>query len=49
VHLVGCLTAEKGLCGRFKCDIAKKARAHAQKTDSDGKTGEKIPDVGKKG
>ncbi|WP_299024896.1 F0F1 ATP synthase subunit gamma [uncultured Sulfitobacter sp.] len=48
VHLLLVLTAEKGLCGGFNANIAKKARAHAQKLIADGKE-VKILTVGKKG
>ena len=42
------MTAERGLCGGFNCNIAKLARAHAQKLMAEGKT-VKILTVGKKG
>ncbi|MBB3993248.1 F-type H+-transporting ATPase subunit gamma [Sulfitobacter undariae] len=48
VHLLLVLTAEKGLCGGFNANIAKKARAHAQKLIAEGKE-VKILTVGKKG
>jgi F-type H+-transporting ATPase subunit gamma len=48
VHLLVVMTAEKGLCGGFNANIAKKARAHAQKLIADGKQ-VKILTVGKKG
>jgi F-type H+-transporting ATPase subunit gamma len=48
VHLLLVMTAEKGLCGGFNANIAKKARAHAQKLLADGKQ-VKILTVGKKG
>ena len=48
VHLLVVMTAEKGLCGGFNSNIAKKARAHAQKLIADGKQ-VKILTVGKKG
>jgi F-type H+-transporting ATPase subunit gamma len=48
VHLLVVMTAEKGLCGGFNANIAKKARAHAQKLLSEGKQ-VKILTVGKKG
>jgi len=48
VHLLLVMTAEKGLCGGFNSNIAKKARAHAQKLIADGKQ-VKILTVGKKG
>jgi F-type H+-transporting ATPase subunit gamma len=48
VHLLVVMTAEKGLCGGFNANIAKKARAHAQKLLADGKQ-VKILTVGKKG
>jgi len=48
VHLLIVMTAEKGLCGGFNANIAKKARAHAQKLIAEGKE-VKILTVGKKG
>jgi F-type H+-transporting ATPase subunit gamma len=48
VHLLLVMTAEKGLCGGFNANIAKKARAHAQKLLAEGKE-VKILTVGKKG
>jgi len=48
VHLLLVLTAEKGLCGGFNGNIAKKARAHAHKLIAEGKQ-VKILTVGKKG
>ncbi|KIN73716.1 F0F1 ATP synthase subunit gamma [Sulfitobacter guttiformis] len=48
VHLLLVMTAEKGLCGGFNANIAKKARAHAQKLIAEGKE-VKILTVGKKG
>ncbi|UWR27077.1 F0F1 ATP synthase subunit gamma [Sulfitobacter sp. S223] len=48
VHLLIVMTAEKGLCGGFNANIAKKARAHAQKLIAEGKQ-VKILTVGKKG
>jgi F-type H+-transporting ATPase subunit gamma len=48
VHLLLVMTAEKGLCGGFNANIAKKARAHAQKLIADSKE-VKILTVGKKG
>ena len=48
VHLLLVMTAEKGLCGGFNSNIAKKARAHAQQLIADGKE-VKILTVGKKG
>jgi F-type H+-transporting ATPase subunit gamma len=48
VHLLIVMTAEKGLCGGFNANIAKKARAHAQKLIVEGKE-VKILTVGKKG
>ena len=47
-HLVVVMTAERGLCGGFNGNIAKLARAHAQKLLAQGKT-VKIITVGKKG
>ncbi|MEQ6248851.1 F0F1 ATP synthase subunit gamma [Sulfitobacter sp. HNIBRBA3233] len=48
VHLLVVMTAERGLCGGFNANIAKKARAHARKLLDEGKT-VKILTVGKKG
>ena len=48
VHLLIVLTAERGLCGGFNGNIAKLARAHAEKLVAAGKT-VKILTVGKKG
>ena len=48
VQLLVVMTAERGLCGGFNANIAKKARAEAQKLLADGKT-VKIITVGKKG
>ncbi|MEH6644600.1 F0F1 ATP synthase subunit gamma [Sulfitobacter sp.] len=48
VHLLIVMTAEKGLCGGFNGNIAKRARAHAQKLIAEGKE-VKILTVGKKG
>ncbi|MEQ6201700.1 F0F1 ATP synthase subunit gamma [Sulfitobacter sp. HNIBRBA2951] len=48
VHLLLVMTAEKGLCGGFNSNIAKKARAHAQELIAAGKE-VKILTVGKKG
>jgi len=47
-HLLVVMTAERGLCGGFNGNIAKLARAHAQKLIAAGKT-VKILTVGKKG
>ncbi|MFO6464658.1 F0F1 ATP synthase subunit gamma [Jannaschia sp. KMU-145] len=47
-HLLIVLTAERGLCGGFNANIAKLAKAHAQKLLGAGKT-VKILTVGKKG
>jgi F-type H+-transporting ATPase subunit gamma len=47
-HLLVVMTAERGLCGGFNGNIAKLARAHAQKLTAAGKT-VKILTVGKKG
>ena len=47
-HLLVVMTAERGLCGGFNGNIAKLARAHAQKLIGAGKT-VKIITVGKKG
>ena len=48
VHLLVVMTAERGLCGGFNGNIAKLARAHAQKLMAAGKT-VKVLTVGKKG
>ncbi|SEV92898.1 F-type H+-transporting ATPase subunit gamma [Cognatiyoonia koreensis] len=48
VHLLVVMTAERGLCGGFNGNIAKLAKAHAQKLLADGKE-VKILTVGKKG
>jgi F-type H+-transporting ATPase subunit gamma len=48
VHLLLVMTSEKGLCGGFNSNIAKKARAHAQDLIANGKE-VKILTVGKKG
>lgn len=48
VQLLVVMTAERGLCGGFNSNIAKLARAEAQKLLSEGKT-VKIITVGKKG
>ncbi|UWR23124.1 F0F1 ATP synthase subunit gamma [Sulfitobacter sp. S190] len=48
VHLLVVMTAERGLCGGFNANIAKKARAFAQERLAEGKT-VKILTVGKKG
>jgi F-type H+-transporting ATPase subunit gamma len=48
VQLLIVMTAERGLCGGFNGNIAKLARAHAQKLLAAGKT-VKIVTVGKKG
>src|SRR6056300_969464 len=45
-HLLIVLTAERGLCGGFNANIAKLAKAHAQKLLGAGKT-VKILTVGK--
>ena len=47
-HLLVVMTAERGLCGGFNGNIAKLARAHAQKLMAAGKT-VKVLTVGKKG
>ena len=47
-HLLVVMTAERGLCGGFNGNIAKMARAEAQKLSAAGKT-VKIVTVGKKG
>jgi F-type H+-transporting ATPase subunit gamma len=48
VHLLVVMTAERGLCGGFNSNIAKLARADANRLVRDGKT-VKILAVGKKG
>ena len=48
VHLLVVMTAERGLCGGFNSNIAKLARADAQKLVAAGKT-VKIMTVGRKG
>ena len=48
VHLLVVMTAERGLCGGFNSNIAKKAKAHARDLLSQGKE-VKILTVGKKG
>jgi len=48
VHLLVVMTAERGLCGGFNANIAKKARAEANELLAKGKT-VKIITVGKKG
>jgi len=48
VHLLIVMTAERGLCGGFNSNIAKLARADAQRLTSAGKT-VKIMTVGRKG
>ena len=48
VHLLIVMTSERGLCGGFNTNIAKKARTHIQKLQGDGKE-VKILTVGKKG
>ena len=48
VHLLVVMTAERGLCGGFNGNIAKKAKAHAAELKAAGKT-VKIITVGKKG
>ena len=48
VHLLIVMTAERGLCGGFNSNIAKLARADAQKLIATGKT-VKIMTVGRKG
>ena len=48
VHLLVVMTAERGLCGGFNSNIAKRARAHIAKLHEAGKT-VKILTVGKKG
>ncbi len=47
-HLLVVMTSERGLCGGFNTNIAKKARAHADSLLAAGKT-VKILTVGKKG
>ncbi len=48
VHLLVVMTAERGLCGGFNSNIAKRARTHIAKLQEAGKT-VKILTVGKKG
>ena len=48
VHLLVVMTAERGLCGGFNSNIAKKAKAHASELLAQGKE-VKILTVGKKG
>ena len=48
VHMLVVMTAERGLCGGFNGNIAKKAKAHAADLIAKGKT-VKILTVGKKG
>ena len=48
VHLLVVMTAERGLCGGFNSNIAKRARAHIARLQDSGKT-VKILTVGKKG
>ena len=48
VHLLVVMTAERGLCGGFNSNIAKRARAHIAQLQELGKT-VKILTVGKKG
>ncbi|MCZ0812606.1 MAG: F0F1 ATP synthase subunit gamma [Pseudomonadota bacterium] len=48
VHLLVVMTAERGLCGGFNANIAKKARVEANELLAQGKT-VKIITVGKKG
>ncbi|MEM7645225.1 MAG: F0F1 ATP synthase subunit gamma [Pseudomonadota bacterium] len=48
VHLLVVMTAERGLCGGFNANIAKLAKAHADRLKANGKT-VKILTVGKKG
>ena len=48
VHLLVVMTAERGLCGGFNSNIAKRARAHIAQLQEAGKT-VKILTVGKKG
>ncbi len=48
VQMLVIMTAERGLCGGFNGNIAKLAKAHAQKLLAEGKT-VKIVTVGKKG
>ncbi|WP_339113222.1 F0F1 ATP synthase subunit gamma [Thioclava sp. GXIMD2076] len=48
VHLLVVMTAERGLCGGFNVNIAKKAKQAAAKLKAEGKT-VKIITVGKKG
>lgn len=48
VHLLVVMTAERGLCGGFNSNIAKKAKAHARDLLAQGKE-VKILTIGKKG
>lgn len=48
VHLLVVMTSERGLCGGFNSNIAKRARAHIAQLQEAGKT-VKILTVGKKG
>ena len=48
VHLLVVMTAERGLCGGFNSNIAKRARAHIAQLQESGKT-VKILTVGRKG
>ena len=48
VHVLVVMTAERGLCGGFNSNIAKRARAHIAQLQEAGKT-VKILTVGKKG
>ena len=48
MHLLVVMTAERGLCGGFNSNIAKRARAHIAQLQEAGKT-VKILTVGKKG
>jgi len=48
VHLLVVMTAERGLCGGFNSNIAKRARAHIAQLQEAGRT-VKILTVGKKG
>jgi F-type H+-transporting ATPase subunit gamma len=48
VHLLIVMTSERGLCGGFNTNIVKKAKTHAQKLQSEGKS-VKFLTVGKKG
>ena len=47
-HLLVVMTAERGLCGGFNANIAKLAKAHADRLRGEGKT-VKVITVGKKG